>query len=184
MLPELVTVCCAKCTHTPETPCRRFVECITEGPLCHDDAACREKRAHSVQAVRRDTVAATVVYVGAGTCGLGAGAAKTLAALRAHAATLKTPIEIIETGCIGLCTAEPLVDIHVPGRARLSFANIKQDAAAALLDQVLAGTVPASVLGQYRPAGKDTAWNNVGFLDQHPFFRAPDPLGSSQLRRD
>jgi len=41
--------------------------------------------------------------VGAGTCGLGAGAAKTMEAIREYAAERNMSFAMIETGCIGLC---------------------------------------------------------------------------------
>ncbi|MFO8192106.1 MAG: hypothetical protein AVO34_00720 [Firmicutes bacterium ML8_F2] len=36
--------CCEKCTHTKENPCKDFIRCCLEGPLCHDDETCRAKR--------------------------------------------------------------------------------------------------------------------------------------------
>ena len=35
---------CCDGTHTQKTPCKDFVECCVEGPLCHEDEACAAKR--------------------------------------------------------------------------------------------------------------------------------------------
>ena len=60
-------------------------------------------------------------YVGAGTCGLGAGAEKTIKSINNYLTTNNLKGEIIEVGCIGLCSAEPMVDIKVPGKDRVLF---------------------------------------------------------------
>ena len=125
--------------------------------------------------VRRDVVIKPTIYVGAGTCGLGAGAGKTLNALRGYIESHGLDVEVVEVGCIGLCAAEPLVDIQLPTRPRVCFQHVTQDKVEALLDSVLAGTIPADgVLGQFRPAddvaGTIKAWEGVGYLDEHPFF--------------
>ncbi|NLY39130.1 MAG: hypothetical protein GX044_07505 [Firmicutes bacterium] len=41
---RFIDPCCERCTHTTKTPCKDFVECCVEGPLCHEDEACAAKR--------------------------------------------------------------------------------------------------------------------------------------------
>ncbi|MGM0651263.1 MAG: CCxxC motif-containing NuoF prefix domain-containing protein [Bacillota bacterium] len=36
--------CCEKCTHSKENPCKDFVKCCLEGPICHENKTCAEKR--------------------------------------------------------------------------------------------------------------------------------------------
>lgn len=122
-------------------------------------------------ALRRESVERPVIFVGAGTCGLGAGAGKTLAAVREFLAQNQKDAEVIEVGCNGMCSDEPIVDIQLPGRARVSFGTITADKAPALLDAVLLHErIPADlVLGQYRSASAQP-WDKVSFLDEHPFL--------------
>jgi NADH:ubiquinone oxidoreductase subunit F (NADH-binding)/Pyruvate/2-oxoacid:ferredoxin oxidoreductase delta subunit len=137
-----------------------------------DDAAAPigEPCADALARLRRDVVPRPVVFVGAGTCGLGAGAGKTLAALRDHIQERGLDVDVVEVGCIGLCAAEPMVDIQLPGRARVSFQKITRDRVGDLVDAVLAGTIPPdAVLGQHR-SGVLEPWPDVPFLDEHPFF--------------
>ncbi|HBO44805.1 MAG TPA: NADH-quinone oxidoreductase subunit F, partial [Planctomycetaceae bacterium] len=115
------------------------------------------------------------IYVGAGTCGLGAGAAGTLAAIRRYLKAHAIAADIVEVGCIGLCAAEPLVDVQLPGRTRLCFQGVTDKEVDDLLDKVLAGDAPEErVLGQFRPTTESTApiqpWPGVPYLDEHPFF--------------
>jgi NADH:ubiquinone oxidoreductase subunit F (NADH-binding)/Pyruvate/2-oxoacid:ferredoxin oxidoreductase delta subunit/(2Fe-2S) ferredoxin len=120
--------------------------------------------------LRREKLTRPVIFVGAGTCGLGAGAAKTLGALRTYTAGKGLDVDIVEVGCIGLCSAEPMVDIQLPGRTRVSFKQITGDKVPALMDAVLAGNIPLDqVLGQHRD-GNLQAWEDVRSLDDHPFF--------------
>ncbi|MDL2226294.1 4Fe-4S binding protein [Deltaproteobacteria bacterium OttesenSCG-928-M10] len=111
-----------------------------------------------------------IIRVGAGTCGLGAGADKTLAAIKNYLAEKKLKARLVEVGCIGLCSQEPLVDIQLPGRPRLFFRQVTADKVGRLLDDVLVRRVPQDlVLGQMIQAD-DEAWSGVPPLADLPFF--------------
>jgi len=110
------------------------------------------------------------IFIGAGTCGLGAGAGKTFEAIKTYLADKKIEAQIIKVGCIGLCSSEPIVDIKFPGRTRLSFEQVTNDKVPALFDKLFAVDIPKkNILGQYR-SETEQAWTNVPFLDNHPFF--------------
>jgi NADH-quinone oxidoreductase subunit F len=121
--------------------------------------------------LRRDSIETPVVYVGTGTCGLGAGAAKTITAINAFLAQHQLAANLIEVGCNGMCSDEPIVDIQLPGRARVSFGSITAEKAPQLLDAMLLHeSVPSEqVLGQYRTTSA-RSWDSVPFLDEHPFL--------------
>ena len=72
--------CCDRCWHSPELPCPEVVACRTEGPLCHDDAACAARPG----APRRDPQrrAAARVASAPAPAGSAPGAGRTLAAVR------------------------------------------------------------------------------------------------------
>lgn len=129
--------------------------------------------------LRRHAVERPTIFVGAGTCGLGAGAGKTLTAVRDYLSAQHLDADVIEVGCIGMCSAEPLLDVQLPGRTRISFTHVTAERVREVLDQVLAEKVPANgVLGQFRASSGDReegvpaqAWPGVPFIDQHPFFK-------------
>jgi hypothetical protein len=50
------------------------VECLADGPFCHDDPECRNKRLRWKESVEKKGSGIPIIFVGAGTCGLGAGA--------------------------------------------------------------------------------------------------------------
>ncbi|MFO7820938.1 MAG: NADH-quinone oxidoreductase subunit NuoF [Lentisphaeria bacterium] len=164
---------CAECQHSAEEPCPRYLPCVTDGPLCHTNTDCTDKRRDSGAALRRDTVTRPAIFVGTGTCGLGAGAGKTLKAVRKNLAEHGIEADIIEVGCIGLCAAEPILEVQMPGRTRLAFGHITADKAEDVLSTVMNGDLPATdgieLLGQHRHDELE-AWKNAPFLDEHPFF--------------
>jgi NADH-quinone oxidoreductase subunit F len=131
----------------------------------------REHMAAVLASLRRENVDQPVIFIGAGTCGLGAGAGKTLAAIKDYLAQTGTAAQVVEVGCNGMCSDEPIVDIQLPSLARVSFGNITADKAAGLLESVLKNSkIPAEqVLGQYR---SETAksWEKVPYLEEHPFL--------------
>lgn len=111
-----------------------------------------------------------VIFIGAGTCGLGAGAGKTKTAIQNYLTDKNIDAEIIEVGCIGFCTAEPIVDIQLPEKNRISFSKVTADKVNTILDQVFAGkTEGLSILGQFEQQGKKP-WTNAPLIAEHPFF--------------
>ena len=80
------------------------------------------------------------IYVGAGTCGLGAGAQATMDAVRAYLDSHEIQADVVKTGCIGLCSVEPIVDIQLPGRTRVSFQQVTAQKVPQLLGR---GALPA-----------------------------------------
>jgi NADH:ubiquinone oxidoreductase subunit F (NADH-binding)/Pyruvate/2-oxoacid:ferredoxin oxidoreductase delta subunit/(2Fe-2S) ferredoxin len=134
------------------------------------DPAVAEQRRRRLAELRRDQVQRPVIYVGAGTCGLGAGAQETLGAIHEYLDKHEIKADVVKVGCIGLCSMEPIVDIQLPGRTRVSFKQITGAKVPALLDSALSGSVNDDLaLGQHRNAALK-AWDDVPFLDEHPFF--------------
>ena len=78
-----------------------------------------------------------LIYVGAGSCGLAAGAAEVLDAIRAYLAAAcaggESVADVLKVGCIGPCYLEPLVDVQMPGRPRVSYSNVTPDVVRQLL---------------------------------------------------
>lgn len=165
--------------YIPEKSRRSLLKRIKESPILPSsdspDTADTVDIADLFSALRRERISKPVIFVGAGTCGLGAGADKTLGAIKKYLEAKEIDADVLEVGCIGLCSAEPMVDVRLPGKNRLSFRNISADKVEALLDELLSKQpvhVPWEyVLGQFRPGNPaQKVWKDVPFLDEHPFF--------------
>lgn len=110
------------------------------------------------------------IYIGTGTCGLGAGAGKTLEKIREFLSEGGLECDITEVGCIGLCSAEPIVEVKLPGRCRLSFKEVTQENVVDILRDVFEEKVnPETALCQHRN-DVERPWEDVLFMDEHPFF--------------
>jgi len=83
-----------------------------------------------------------VVYVGMGSCGLAAGAGEVHERVQAYLREREVDALVVSVGCIGPCYLEPLLDVQLPGRPRLSYSNMTAELADATLDALLAGEVP------------------------------------------
>ncbi len=156
------------CWFTPAFPSSELLAALAVGPLAAQAGA--STVAERIPLLRRDRVERPVILVGTGTCGLGAGAGRTLEVIKQYVAEHKLQAEVVEVGCIGMCSEEPMVDVQLPGRTRISFSRVTFDRVAGLLDAAFAGQAPAElVLGQFRGQGLQP-WEGVPFLDRHPFF--------------
>ena len=60
-----------------------------------------------------------VIYVGAATCGLAAGAGAVLAFLHKEIEKASLDARVVEVGCLGPCYLEPLVIVLKPGKPRI-----------------------------------------------------------------
>ena len=121
--------------------------------------------------IKRESSDKITIFIGAGTCGLGAGADKTLKAAQSYVSEKGLDVDFIEVGCIGLCAAEPIVDIKLPGKERVSFQNVAAKDVSDIIEEVLNGNIPDKhVLGQFETQAGNEKWADVPLLNEHPFF--------------
>ncbi len=111
-----------------------------------------------------------IIFIGAGTCGLGAGANKTILKTKEYLSAHNIDAKIIETGCIGLCSSEPIMDIQIPGHNRISFEAITEDKVDEVLNHIFNLELPAEkALGQF-VTPNNRVWENVNDINDHNFF--------------
>ncbi|NPV53328.1 MAG: (2Fe-2S) ferredoxin domain-containing protein [Firmicutes bacterium] len=83
-----------------------------------------KKEAQAMTKLREDRES-TKIVVGMGTCGIAAGARETLAAIMDELAKRNLQDVIItQTGCVGLCEQEPIVDIMKPGKPKVTYGRV------------------------------------------------------------
>jgi len=121
--------------------------------------------------LKKEKIEKPVIYIGAGTCGLGAGAEKTKIAVEKFVTQNGIDVQIIETGCIGLCSSEPIVDIQIPGFNRVSFENVTEEKVENILTSIFKLEFPkVNTLGQYKSVnGK--IWEGIPYFNDHFFFK-------------
>jgi len=74
------------------------------------------------------------ILIGAGTCGRAAGAGEVATAVRSCLTETQVHADVYEVGCLGLCYAEPLVELSKPGAPRVLYGGITPDDVPALLE--------------------------------------------------
>ncbi len=77
---------------------------------------------------RNDSEDATRVVVGMATCGIAAGARPVMNAFTEEIArrSLKG-VTVSQTGCIGMCQYEPIVEVFVPGQEKVTYVQMSAD---------------------------------------------------------
>jgi NADP-reducing hydrogenase subunit HndB len=77
--------------------------------------------------LRKDNESKTRIVVGMGTCGIAAGARQSMLAILDELKKRNIDDVIVtETGCIGLCKFEPLVDVIKPGEPKVTYINVDE----------------------------------------------------------
>jgi (2Fe-2S) ferredoxin len=79
------------------------------------------------------------IRVGYSTCGIAAGADEVLATLTEEIKKQNLDIEIRKCGCIGMCYAEPLVEIQIEGMPRVFYGKVDKDTAAKIVEKHIGG---------------------------------------------
>jgi len=151
----LMSKCCDRCTHSQENPCRDYITCRLEGPLCHDDAACRAKRQEIRAVLDGLKLSRPVVSVGMGTCGLASGADRVWTKLHELVEAAGLDVEFKQVGCIGLCFREVLVDVQKPNRPRVSFGPVTEDQVPLLIEYLQNDVLPMEMaIGRFPYGGE------------------------------
>ena len=65
------------------------------------------------------------VVVGMATCGIAAGARPVLNALTEEIAKREVSgVTVAQTGCIGICRMEPIVEVYMPGQEKVTYVHM------------------------------------------------------------
>lgn len=101
------------------------------------------------------------IRIGTAMCGQAVGALNVLDTLRSELEVLDINATVHHVGCLGLCFAEPLVDVVKPGGSRLFFKNVSPEEVGGLISDYLEN--------DFFPANKI-----LGYLGEAPVVGAPN----------
>lgn len=89
----------------------------------------------------REGATETRVVVGMATCGIAAGARPVLNAIveAVNSAALTESVTVTQTGCIGLCQYEPIVEVYEPGKEKITYVKMTADKAKEVVEKHLKG---------------------------------------------
>ena len=90
--------------------------------------------------LRAESEAGTRVVVGMATCGIASGARPVLTTLSDLVQENKLEgVFVTQTGCIGLCQYEPIVEIFAPGKEKVTYVKMTPEKAKEVYDKHLVG---------------------------------------------
>lgn len=99
--------------------------------------AIREKMQGQI-GMRSEHETDTRVVVGMATCGIASGARPVLNTLVKEVEDRKLEHVIVtQTGCIGLCQYEPIVEVYEPGKEKVTYVKVNEEKAKEILEQHL-----------------------------------------------
>lgn len=84
---------------------------------------------------------ANYIRVGLSTCGIAAGADEVFATLVEEAKKRNIQIEIKKCGCVGMCFAEPLVEVAVEGLPPVIYGKVNKEIASKIMEKHVAGKI-------------------------------------------
>ena len=100
-------------------------------------AAIREKMKNKV--AMREGENTIRVSIGMATCGIAAGARPVLNAFveKVAEAGLNEKVTVTQTGCIGICQYEPVVEVFENGKDKVTYVKVTSEKAAEIVEQHL-----------------------------------------------
>ena len=102
------------------------------------------------------------IRIGTAMCGQSSGALEVITALKSELDRQEITAHVDEVGCLGICYAEPLMDILKPGtKSRLFFGNVTPE------------DVP-QIVSSYVAEGRIWTDKVIGYLGDEPIDGAPD----------
>ncbi len=103
------------------------------------------------------------VIVGMGTCGISAGAGPVYEILKDGIERYELEnVEVWPTGCVGMCTYEPIVEVKEPGKKTVTYIHVDAKKAEEILRYHIKGGQPVAV---------HTIGGNEGSLEEMEFYR-------------
>ncbi len=124
------------------------------------------------------------IIFGLGTCGIAAGGNKLVEFTKEYTGYWQETgiqTQIVSVGCIGMCHAEPLVDIKLPGKPRVTYHNVTTTKMKVIVDEHLINGRPVKeyALGQLCEELSECENGRLGYtwqyegipnLKKHPFL--------------
>lgn len=85
------------------------------------------------------------IVVGMATCGIAAGARPVLNAFVQEIEKRKlADVTVTQTGCIGMCRLEPIVEVYVPGKDKVTYVHMTEDKAVRVVAEHIINNQPVA----------------------------------------
>ncbi len=104
--------------------------------------------------LRKEDEGSIRVVVGMATCGIAAGARPVLKALmdEIEKRNLSEKVFVTQTGCIGMCKLEPIVEVYMPNNEKITYVKMSKEKVAKVVNDTL---VNGKVVDEYTVGAND-----------------------------
>ena len=111
-----------------------------------------------------------IIFFGMASCGRAAGCVDTRKTAEETLQELGVDADLVDVGCIGPCYLEPLMDIKLPGKPRISYSNVDVKKARNILNRIFKEEEfpPRDLIGHF--GGPDEMEKIPRFFD-HPMLK-------------
>ncbi len=93
--------------------------------------------------LRKERTDGVRIVVGMATCGIAAGARPVLNAFVQEIDKRGiTDVMVTQTGCIGMCRLEPIVEVYVPGQEKVTYVHMTAEKAAKVVAEHIVNNQP------------------------------------------
>ena len=107
-------------------------------------AAIRDRMKQTVS-TREAAHASMRVVVGMATCGIATGARPVMNAFTEEVARRELhDVLVTQTGCIGICQYEPVVEVFMPGKEKVTYVKMTPEKAVRVVGEHLVGGTPVA----------------------------------------
>lgn len=79
------------------------------------------------------------IKVGMSTCGIAAGAQVVFDLFKKEVEHRALTVEVVRTGCLGMCYAEPLVEVSIAGLPSVTYGGVSKEVALRIIEEHLCG---------------------------------------------
>ena len=94
---------------------------------------------------RDDSSEVIRIVVGMATCGIAAGARPIMAKFVEETAKRGlTNVTVAQTGCIGMCRFEPIAEVMVPGKEKVTYVQLTEEKVAKIVADHIVNGVPVA----------------------------------------
>ncbi len=109
-----------------------------------DLQAIRAKTLENINMRKEDKNAARVV-IGMATCGIAAGARPVMMKFLEEIKKRDLQhVTVSQTGCIGMCRLEPMLDVILPGQEKVTYVKVKPEMVERIVTEHLIGGTPVA----------------------------------------
>ncbi len=113
------------------------------------------------------------IMVGYASCGVAAGADSVFEVFSSKLNQIGIPVVLKKTGCIGMCYAEPLVDIAIAGKGRFLYQKVTPEQVDLFVGMLKNGRFPEDAVAKLPVEGRTTpdGFSDIANLYETDFYR-------------